>query len=178
MYYAGFNNAENVMANPAARTDTVDFFDRYRTGRTNTIQTILDQRCISCHATASPAGGLSLQMVSTDLVPPPQNSNQDGTTSVYDTLAEANRYISRRNASMNYVSQYGARRSPLMWAMYGYQLNDANNTDYRPLSYDHTQIWAKDQYNHIDPFLPANRDLLTIIEWLDEGVQYSNTISQ
>ena len=79
---------------------------------------------------------------------------------------------------MNYVSQYGARRSPLMWVMYGHQLNDANNTDYRPLSYDHTQIWAKDQYNHIDPFLPANRDLLTVIEWLDKGIQYSNTVSQ
>ena len=40
------------------------------------------------------------------------------------------------------------------------------------------QLWAKDQFNRIDPFLPANRDLLTIIEWMDMGTQYSNTVGQ
>jgi hypothetical protein len=176
LYNAGFNNADNVMNHPAARADTVDFFDRYRTSRTNTVQAIFDQRCVSCHNAASPGGGLSLATIPSDLVPPA--SNMSGTTSVYDTLTTANKYISRTNASMNYVSQSGARRSPLMWVMYGRQLNNSNNTDYRQLSYDHTQLWAKDQFNRIDPFLTANRDLLEMIEWLDAGVQYSNTISQ
>ena len=63
-------------------------------------------------------------------------------------------------------------------AKVGRQLSNANNTDYRPLSYDHTQIWAKNQFNAIDPFLPANKDLLTIIEWIDAGTQYSNTVSK
>jgi hypothetical protein len=79
---------------------------------------------------------------------------------------------------MNYVTESGARRSPLAWVMFGRQLNNANNTDYRPLSYDHTQIWTRNQFNAIDPFLPANKDLLTIIEWIDAGTQYSNTVSK
>ena len=176
LYDAGFNNADNVMSSPAARTDTVDFFDRLRTSRTNTVQNIFENRCVSCHGTSAPAGGLSLELLPSDLVPPPPNS--DGTTSVYDTLTSVSKYRTARSNFMSYTTQYGARRSPLMWVMYGHQLNDPNNTDYRPMSYDHTQIWAKDQYNRIDPFLPANRDLLTIIEWLDAGLQYSNTISQ
>jgi hypothetical protein len=178
IYDAGFNNADNVMAHPAARTDTVDFFDRTRITRTNTIQAIFDQRCISCHNASAPAGGLSLATVPADLTPVPPNSNMSGTTSVYDTLTEANRYLTRANASINYVTQSGARRSPLMWVMYGRQLNNTNNPDFRTPSYNHTQIWARDQYNRIDPFLPANRDLLTLIEWMDAGIQYSNTIAR
>jgi hypothetical protein len=178
IYSAGFNNADNVMSHPAARADTVDFFDRYRISRTNTVQAIFDQRCVSCHNTGSPGGGLSLATIPSDLVPPPPNSNMSGTTSVYDTLTTANKYVSRTSALMNYVSQYGARRSPLMWVMYGRQLNNSNNTDYRQLNYDHTQLWTRDQFSRIDPFLSANRDLLTLIEWIDAGVQYSNTISQ
>jgi len=65
-----------------------------------------------------------------------------------------------------------------MWVMYGRQLNNSNNTDYRPLSYDHTQLWARDQYGRVDPFIPANKPLLNMIEWLDAGSQYSNTIGR
>jgi len=61
---------------------------------------------------------------------------------------------------------------------YGRQLDNANGPDYRPLSYDHAQVWAKDAWGRIDPFLPANRDLLTLIEWVDAGTQYSNTTSR
>jgi hypothetical protein len=176
-YDAGFHNADNVMAHPAARTDTVDFFDRLRTGRTNTIQAVFDARCISCHSTASPAGGLSLQNLPSDLVPVPPNSNMAGTTSVYDSLTDVAKYRTPSGGSLEYVSSGGARRSPLLWVMYGRQLNNSSNSEYRPLSYDHTQLWASDQYNRIDPFLQANRDLLTIIEWADAGRQYSNTVS-
>jgi hypothetical protein len=176
-YNSGFHNAENVMNHPSARTDTVDFFDRDNIGRVNTVQTVFNQRCISCHSNASPAGGLSLENTPEDLVPVPPGSNMSGTTTVYEALASQDRYRTRTNTFMNYVSPYGARRSPILWAMYARQLNNANNPDYRTLSYDHTQLWARDQFNRIDPFLTANRDLLTLVEWADAGAQYSNTVS-
>jgi hypothetical protein len=172
VYDAGFNNANNVMAHPSARTDTVDFFDRFRTGRTNTIQAIFDSRCISCHGTSAPAGGLSLQTASSDLTP-----NNTNTTTVYDSLTTVAKYRTKANRMVSYVTEDGARRSPLMWVMHNRQLNDATSPDYRALSYDHSQIWTKDQFGRIDPFLPANRDLLTMIEWLDMGTQFSNTVS-
>ena len=179
-YDAGFHNADDVLSHPAAPspTDTMDFFDRYRTSRTNTIQSIFDRRCVSCHGTATRAGGLSLQPIPSDLVPPPPNSGMSGTTTVYDTLSTVARYHTPSNSLLAYVTDDGSRRSPLMWVMYGRQLNNSSNTDYRPLSYDHTQLWTRDQYNRIDPFLPANIDLLRMIEWMDAGTQYSNTIGR
>ncbi|MBM2844854.1 MAG: alpha protein [Bacteroidetes bacterium] len=181
-YNSGFNNADVVTAHPAAPapTDTMDFFDRYRPNRTNTIQAIFESRCQSCHGLSNPggpAGGLSLENLTIDRTPPPPNSNMSATTSVYDSLMDG-RYRTATNQMIDHVSPYGARRSPLMWAMYGRQLNSSSNTDYRPLSYDHTQLWTRDQYNRIDPFLPANKPLLNIIEWLDAGSQYSNTIAR
>jgi hypothetical protein len=113
-----------------------------------------------------------VQPTAADLTPPQNNSEQ--TTSVYETLM-SNRYRTPNNNTLSYVNDDGARRSPLMWVMYGKQLNDVSNRDYRALSYDHTQIWTKDSFNRIDPFLTANRDLLTLIEWIDAGTQYSNT---
>ena len=175
-YAAGFNNAYNVMSHPAARTDTVDFFDRARISRTNTVQATFDARCVSCHGGTSPAGSLTLQIQPSDLGPVSPNS--DGTTTVYDTLTVANRYRTKSNQRVSYITQYGARRSPLMWVMYNQQLNDPTSPDFRPMSFDHSSLWARDQYNRIDPFLPANRDLLTIIEWLDMGTQFSNTVSR
>jgi len=176
-YNAGFNNANNVQASPAARTDTVDFFDRSNTSRTNTVQNALNTRCVSCHGGATPAGGLSLQLQAQDLLPPPVNSQtDDGMTSVYDTLTNVDRYRTKSNNLMTYVSQYGARVSPLLWVMFNSQLNNSASPDFRPLSYDHSAIWTKDQYNRIDPFITSNRDLLTIIEWADMGAQYSNTV--
>lgn len=169
-YQSGFHNAELVTSHAAARTDTVEFFDRFRQNRSNTIQSAFSARCVSCHGGATPQGGLSLEPVAGDFT---QNTN---TTSVYETLTSGSRYRTPSNALLQYVRTDGARRSPLMWVMYGKQLNNTANTDYRPLAYDHTQIWTKDQYNRIDPFLPANRDLLMMIEWIDAGAQYSNTV--
>ncbi len=152
--------------------------NRYRTNRTNTIQNIFDRRCISCHGGVTPAGGLTLQTVAADLTPPP-NSGANLTTTVYETLTRNGRYRTATNQQMGYVDQNtGARRSPLMWVMHGRQLDDASNREYRALSYDHTQIWTRDQFNRIDPFMTQNRDLLTMIEWIDIGAQFSNTIGR
>lgn len=175
-YDAGFNNANNVMTHPAARTDTVDFFDRSRTGRTNTVQAILDARCVSCHSTTTRNGGLSVQMSPADMLPPTGNNNT--TTGVYDTLTSVSLYRTRTNRLISYVTEEGARRSPLMWVMHNRQLNDASNAEFRPMSFDHSTLWAKDQFGRIDPFLPSNRDMLTLIEWMDMGTQYSNTVSR
>jgi hypothetical protein len=167
-YNSGFHNAINVMNHSAARTDTVDFFDKLRPNRSNTVQAVFNQRCISCHSAASPAGGLRLENLVSDF------SNADETTSVYNILTEAN-YRTAGGQNINYVTDNGARRSPLLWVMYNRQLNDESNEDYRPLSYDHTQLWERDQNGLIAPFLPGNRDLLTLVEWVDAGTQYSNT---
>ena len=177
-YQSGFHNAVNVESHPSARPDTVDFFDRNRPNRPNTVQSVFDSRCTSCHGGATPAGGLSLAMIPSDLSPVPPNSGMSGQTSVYDTLTSVARYRTPSNGLRDYVTESGARRSPLLWVQYGRQLDNAANTDYRPLSYDHAQLWTKDGWGRIDPFLPANRDLLTLIEWADAGSQYSNTTSR
>ncbi len=179
IYDSGFHNADNVMNHQSARTDTVDFFDRARPMRTNTVQAAFERTCMPCHGltnTGGPAGGLRLENLIADKSPVPPNSGMSGTTSVYDSLMES-RYRTPSNSMLDYVSTSGARRSPLMWVMYGRQLNNSNNTDYRALTHEHTQLWALDQHNRIDPFLPANVDLLTMIEGMDAGGQYSNTVS-
>jgi hypothetical protein len=177
-YDSGFHNAFLVTAHSSARSDTVDFFDRLRPGRTNTVQSVLTGRCVSCHGGVTPAAGLRLELSASDLQPVPPNSGMSGQTSVYDTLTAVARFRTARNSFMDYVTESGARRSPLMWVMYNRQLNEAQGQDFRALSYDHSQLWTKDQFNRIDPFLPANRDLLTMIEWIDMGSQYSNTVGQ
>jgi hypothetical protein len=98
-------------------------------------------------------------------------------TTVYDTLMNVNRYRTKTNQLTTYGTQYGARISPLIWVLFNAQLNSASAPDFRPLSYDHSALWAKDQFSRINPFIPANRDLLTLIEWLDMGAQYSNTVA-
>jgi hypothetical protein len=144
------------------------------------VQAVFDRQCRTCHGAASPggpAGGLRLENLASDLTPVPPNSGMSGTTSVYDSLREA-RYRTPSAQTLEYVSPYGARRSPLMWVLYGRQLNSSTGADYRPLAYDHTQLWERDGYGRLDPFLPANRDLLTLIEWMDAGAQYSNTVGR
>jgi Hydrazine synthase alpha subunit middle domain/Cytochrome c/WD40-like Beta Propeller Repeat len=174
-YDSGFDNAVDVMASAAARPDTVDFFDRSNTGRSNTIQAVFERNCASCHGSANaggPAGGLTLENQSTDMTPA-----TDQTTTVYDRLTQNGGYRTATNQTMDYVTQNGARQSPLLWVLYNKQLNRTDNRDLRPLAYDHTQVWTKDQYGRLDPFLPQNKDLLTLIEWVDEGVQFSNSVS-
>jgi hypothetical protein len=175
VYDSGFNNASLVSAHSSARTDTVDFFDRFRINRTNSVQNSFDTSCISCHGPVSPSGGLVLQNRAEDLAPPADNMEE--TTSVYVTLTSAG-YRDPQGDDMDYVDRGGAKNSPLLWVMFGRQLNRTDNQDYRSMSYDHTQLWQKNSYGIIDPFLPQNRGLLTLIEWVDAGIQYSNTIEE
>lgn len=174
-YKSGFHNAEMVAAHIAARADTVDFFDRTRPNRANTVQAAFDAQCISCHNISSPAGGLRLEMLSNDRYA--EGTNGNNTTSVYEILTEEGNYQTPSGDQLDYVNDDGARRSPLMWVLYGKQLNDNDNEDYKTSSYDHTQIWTKTN-GHIDPFNSANKDLLKIIEWIDAGTQYSNSVSK
>ena len=63
-----------------------------------------------------------------------------------------------------------------MWVLFNRQLDDPDNEDFRSVSYDHSQLWETDANGLIAPFLPGNSDLLMMIEWIDAGTQYSNTI--
>ena len=75
----------------------------------------------------------------------------------------------------DWVTDAGARRSRLMWVLYNRNLQDDKATDLSP-GYDHSALWTRDTDNVINPFLPENRDLLTLIEWIDGGSQYSNSL--
>lgn len=104
-----------------------------------------------------------------------EGDNGNGATSVYEILTDEGSYQTADNEQLDYVTDDGARHSPLIWVMFNRQLNDDDNQQFRNLSYNHTQLWQKNN-GYIDPFLPANRDLLTLIEWIDMGTQYSNTV--
>jgi hydrazine synthase alpha subunit-like protein len=174
-YKSGFNNAENVMAHKAAQIDTVDFFDRTNPTHGGSVQAVFDSNCISCHASSAPAGGLNLEMTATDKTVQGDNGNE--TTSVYETLTETGQYQTPSGDTRDYVTDDGARRSPLLWVLYNRQLNDDSNEDFSPSSYDHTALWKKSG-GLIDPFDPANLGLLKIIEWVDMGTQYSNSVEK
>ena len=179
MYEAGFDDADLVTAHSAARSDTVDFFDRDNPFKANTVQAAFEQRCLPCHGFANlggPAGGLRLENLETDKAPPGEGMGE--TTSVYDSLTTGGRYREGDGDFSDYTTDDGARESPLAWVMFNRQLDDPDNEDYRPLSYDHRAIWSLDQYGRPDPFLSENRDLLSIIEWIDAGTQYSNNVDE
>lgn len=178
-YMSGFHNAENSMQHSAVAADTIDFFDRTNQSKTSTIQHILDNRCISCHNPDNAAGGLNLQMSNQDRTIS-SDENGNSTTSVYERLTDNENYRTERSNNINYVTDDGARLSPLMWVMHNRQLNrsmEDGNIDYRETSYDHTQLWYSDNNGLIDPFHPLNADLLKLIEWIDMGTQYSNSVS-
>ncbi|MEL6823679.1 MAG: hypothetical protein AAFP70_18125, partial [Calditrichota bacterium] len=81
-YESGFHNAFNVENHVAAKRDTVDFFDKENPNKGNTVQTVLNNRCVSCHGGSAPSGGLSMQLAAEDL------NGDDGVTTVYDRLTE------------------------------------------------------------------------------------------
>jgi hypothetical protein len=169
-FLSGFNNAQKVTEHPSARADTVDFHILKGTARTNTVQAVLDRRCNSCHglAAAKDSGG---GLVLADQ--PDTAANNDGLSSVYETLTRENGYAS----GLSFVNSDGARRSPLAWVMYHRQLDDGT-TKFLNSSYDHSQLWSKDGAGRPDPFDARNADLLTLIEWMDMGIQFSNTVGK
>ena len=174
VYDAGFQNANDVMAHPAARTDTVDFFTHAAPNRQNAVQAILDNRCASCHGASSPAGGLRLLTVSDSTGRAVRSG--DGTTPIYQTLAENNAYRTAQNQNIELVTSSGSRNSPLLWVLYNRQLNRTDNRDFRSVSYDHRDLWTREGNGFIDVFRPENHDLLSLIEWVDAGIQFTNTV--
>jgi len=200
-FIASFAKATKVTEHPSLKGDTLDFFDwrltnRYADSvqtvndkrewkpkesylaRTNTVQNVLNQKCNSCHGVAAEAvnkTGLVLEETVTAAI------YQGRLSTVYDRLMDDNGYTPLNNGrKMAYVSTRGARRSPLAWVMFHRQLNaeKGNATEaFRIPSYDHRALWSKDSTtNFIDPFKAENRDLLTLIEWIDMGAQFSNSV--
>ncbi len=173
-YASGFDNAVRVTEHAAARPDTIDFFDRLRPNRANTVQAVLDRNCVSCHGSGNPDAGLRLANLAEDRTPSGDDNGNDR-TSVYDILMDDFRYRTADGGDDDLVTRRGARNSPLMWVLFNRQL-DGDDDEFRALSYDHSTLWQKDGFGRIDPFLAANSDLLVLIEWIDLGAQYSNTI--
>jgi hypothetical protein len=185
-YLSGFNNAQNVALHPRARTDTVDFYDletyaynkKYPTSvkapRTNTVQAVLDRKCNACHGAAVAAdsgGSLVLENVANSSL-----NDSQGISSVYRTLTRDSGYVTAKGGTtLAYATSDGARNSPLAWVMFNKQLG-RNDGLYRAPRLDHSALWAKDAHGHIDPFADANADLLQLIEWMDMGLQFSNSV--
>jgi hypothetical protein len=173
-YMSGFNNAQRIMDHAGARPDTVDFLDLGNTAKANTVQKALDNKCSSCHGVStapSLGGGLVLENVAHDSL-----NNTARISSVYSTLTRTGGYVTAKAGTLlSYATSDGARNSPLAWVLYHKQLARTNDVLFRTPSHDHSSLWKKDGNGRIDPFDAENRDLLTLIEWMDMGIQFSNS---
>jgi hypothetical protein len=183
-YLANFYNAEKPQEHSAARSDTVDF-QTLKPGaasgaRDGNIQAIFDARCNSCHGKAEAAaqgGGLVLEFDPADTA-----RTNHWSTNVYETLTTGGNYrtaaaANDRNGKLDYATDNGARQSPLAWVLYDRQLARDNEKLFRKPSYDHTALWEKDGASgRIDLFAKGNSDLRTLVEWMDMGVQFMNTV--
>jgi hypothetical protein len=181
-FLANFFNAQKVTAHPAARADIVDFHAlKPDTGAVAgvTIQGIFDSKCVSCHGAANAkdqGGGLVLEFDPADTA-----RTNHGTTNVYETLTTGAHYQTAagntdRNGKMEYATDNGARQSPLAWVLFNRQLANKTQTLFRTPSYDHTALWEKDSTGHFNIFTKGNADLRTLVEWMDMGVQFVNTV--
>ena len=181
-YMATFSKAQKVWTHSAATADTFDFYDAKAMSisgskpmRNATVQTVLNHSCISCHSIASPAGKLVLEE---DTAAPKYSTTERdfrGVSKVYQRLLQDSGYIAASGGPLPYVMSRGARQSPLAWVLFNKQLNGSTG-QFRPLTLDHSLPWLKDGDGNILPFAPENRDLLTLIEWMDMGAQFSNTV--
>lgn len=180
-YMSGFYNAQNVTAHPSARDEIVNFHTLRGDSTTlkyGTVQGVLQNRCVSCHGISNAGnagGGLVLEFNASDTA-----RTNHGTTNVYETLTDGDGYATAagtgNNARMEYATDDGARRSPLAWVLFNRQLSRTNEKLFRTPSYDHTQIWKKDSVSgRVNVFAKENADLLTLVEWMDMGVQFMNT---
>ena len=175
-YLAGFHNAQMVTGHASARPDFVNFHTLRAppAAKVTTIQGILDGRCISCHGSSGAAatgGGLALEFRADT------SFTNHGTTNVYETLTTGDKYVTATaGRKSNYVSSRGgARNSPLAWVLYNRQLAGGDKL-FRKTSYDHSEIWHKDSAGRIDAFAEENEELLILIEWMDMGIQFMNTV--
>ena len=182
-YLSNFYNAQNVEAHPAARTDIVNFQTLKgdsSTAKYGTIQGVLQDRCVSCHgiSTAASQGGNLVLENNGDTT-----FTNHGTTNVYEFLTDGNRYTTaagtNNNAKLDYATDNGARQSPLAWVLFNRQLGRKTEKLFRTPSYDHSAIWQKDSASgRINVFAKENKDLLTLVEWMDMGVQFMNTATR
>jgi|GEM_PF-1256797 len=201
-YIASFANAAKVTEHRAAKTDTLDFFNPAQIQRAidsantvrdkktwdpssgdyafkgKTLQAILDQQCVSCHSSGeavTKGGGLVLEEIRSDSI-----WSRERVSSVYDRLMREDGYRDTKGNRQPYVTSRGARRSPLAWVLFNRQLVFKKNDEkvFRIPSYDHSGLWEKDSSGFIDTFAPANEDLLTLIEWMDMGAQFSNSVGK
>lgn len=177
-FMSGFYNSQKVGEHPSVRAGILNFQtlrDTTAGANTGSIQSIFDNRCNSCHGAAdagTKGGGLVLE------------ANGDttfinhGTTNVYENLTSGNHYASADGkSSTNYATDNGARQSPLAWVMFNRQLGRTNEKTFRTPTYDHSGLWQKDAATgKIQVFAEKNADLLALIEWMDMGVQFMNTI--
>lgn len=201
-FMATFAKAVKATEHPAAKTDTMDFYssgpvqraidstEAVRNKQTwtpkssyaaygKTVQGSLDNKCIACHgaATAEDKGaGLILEEVKNDSI-----YGSGRVSTVYDRLTKENGYLDSKGKRRPYATDNGARQSPLAWVLYNRQLV-ARKTDevvYRPTpGYDHTALWEKDSTGFVNVFDAKNKDLLTLIEWMDMGAQFSNSVGK
>lgn len=171
VYASAFNNAEKITAHPAVKPDTLDFADRYEPTKPHTVQMVLNRKCTECHNPQKLEGGINLAW-NPALDPKRENGETDLNlpTHVFRMLVD-----NPKSGSTGWVVSESARNSPLMWVLYNKNLRTNKPLD-KTLTFDHSTLWARDSLGVINPFLPQNRDVLTLIEWIDAGAQYSNSV--
>lgn len=171
-YISGFNNPQKSWEQSFLRNDTVDFYDKFHPKDNSTIQAVLNLHCISCHGAGLAEGNLNFEISSADTSAQGDTLKQG--SSVYERLTNDSAYFDGERFGP-LVNDRGARLSPLIWALFNERL-DGDDSGYKSLSYDHRVLWEKDSTGAINPFLAGNEDLLKLIEWIDLGTQYANTV--
>ncbi|MGL1886641.1 MAG: hypothetical protein OCD76_09015 [Reichenbachiella sp.] len=180
-YASGFHNTADVrtyspngISAAPVLSDTLDF---YSVRNDFTVTNVFNRTCASCHSATVASGGLNLTHTAQS-----DSAQMDNYTPLYNALTEENNYYRMgRKDSVSYVSER-ARTSPLMWLLFNEQLNDDSNPDYVvrtdtiSTNYNHATFWRKNDQGLIDVFHEENRDLLTLIEWIDMGTQFSNSV--
>ncbi len=172
LFKSGFQNTVNILTfSPngdnfiPVTNDTLDF---YSTKNANTVQNVFENKCNSCHGAEAATKGGSFSLLHTGMITG-NGMDGEGTSKLYHFLTETGNY---KNTGKEYVTRLGARKSPLIWVMYNKQLGGVDG--YKGSTFDHSTLWTKAD-GRVNSFHPDNKDLLKLIEWIDMGIQYSNT---
>jgi hypothetical protein len=65
----------------------------------------------------------------------------------------------------------------LGWVLYNRQLSTQDGENlFRTSTFDHSTLWEKDEHGGIDLFAAENIDLRTLVEFMDMGAQFSNSV--